>query len=167
MNRSLDQVVFDPLWPQSGPSPDPFIDLRHRAIAEVLQRIPEDAYAKLNDLVADFVWFIPASSLGAQVMPFPCTMPEEKGRVAMAKVLYLSPTLERRSYRFVVACVAHELAHIFLGHALFTGLEYGEQEKEAWALVIQWGFKEEERLHAKFYSRKAAEKKRLLAKPAV
>ena len=52
---------------------------------------------------------------GAKVHPFPWTVKEE-GLRRYAKVLYLSPLLERRALDVVVAIVAHELAHIFLRH---------------------------------------------------
>jgi len=74
-----------------------------------------------------------------------------------AAVLYLSPILERRSFDLAVASVAHELAHIALKHNLHTGEEYDKQEREAWALIMQWGFTDEERRHRAY--RKAMDAK--------
>jgi hypothetical protein len=155
--RSVEQVVYDPLWPPQGLSPDPTASFRYRAIANVLLRIPEDAYIKLTEKSDEFSWFIPDMIHGGMVMPFPCTIPEESleggiTRVAHAKVLYLSPVLEQRSFDVAVASVAHELAHIFLNHDLRPE-DPGKQEDEAWQTVIAWGFKKEERAHKKFYQR--------------
>jgi hypothetical protein len=163
--RSVEQVVNDPLWPPQGLSPDPTASFRHRAIANVLLRIPEDAYIKLTGKSDEFSWFIPDEQLGGMVMPFRCTMPRRRTRVAMAKVLYLSPGLERRSFDVAVASVAHELAHIFLNHDVITS-DYDKQEREAWETVKAWGFEKEERAHARYYQRsrsrlRAAAKKAL------
>jgi hypothetical protein len=163
--RSVEQVVYDPLWPPQGLSPDPTASFRYRAIANVLLRIPEDAYIKLIEKSDEFSWFIPDEQLGGMVMPFRCTMPRRRTRVAMAKVLYLSPGLERRSFDVAVASIAHELAHIFLNHDVITS-DYDKQEREAWETVKAWGFENEGRAHARYYQRshsrlRAAAKKAL------
>jgi hypothetical protein len=155
--RTLEQVIDDPLWPSQGLIPDPAASLRHRAIVNILVRLPEDAYVKLTEKADEFSWFIPDMIHGGMVMPFPCTIPEESlgggvRRVAHAKVLYLSPGLEQCSFDVAVASVAHELAHIFLNHDLWPE-DPGKQEDEAWQTVIAWGFKTEERAHKKFYQR--------------
>jgi hypothetical protein len=48
-----------------------------------------------------------------------------------------------------VAAVAHELAHIFLGHEVDNLKEeaYQRQEDEAWLKVHEWGFAEEADAH--------------------
>ena len=150
--RSIEEVVYDDLWPTQGLAPDPMASSRHYAIATVLQRIPERAYAKLIKKSDKFSWFIPEAKCGGMVMPFPCTMPRKGTRRAMAKVLYLGPALERRSFDVAVASVAHELAHIFLNHDVFPS-DPSKQEDEAWETIIAWGFKKEERAHAKYYQR--------------
>jgi hypothetical protein len=96
-NRTLGCVIFDDLWPYQGISPNPEATLRHSAVATVLERLPEDAYAKLAANADEFLWFIPEASVGAVLTPFPCTMPGEKSRLPQAKALYLGPVLERRS----------------------------------------------------------------------
>ena len=152
--RSLDRIAFDILWPYQGLCPDPNLNLRYLAVADVLRRIPEEAYVALTEKADEFSWFIPDSHCGAMVLPFPCAIPQEGTRVALAKVLYLGPALERRGIDIVVASVAHELAHIFLGHDLTPRHDQSKaQEKEAWETVIAWGFAEEERAHTKFYQR--------------
>ena len=55
--------------------------------------------------------------------------------------------LERASRDVIVAIVAHELAHIVLGHNLFTKDEYDQQEQEAFELICDWGFEREARKH--------------------
>jgi len=164
--RSVEQIVDDPLWPPQGLSPDPTASFRYRAIANVLLRIPEDAYIKLTEKSDEFSWFIPDEQLGGMVMPFRCTIPEESleggiTRVAQAKVLYLSPALEQRSFDVAVASVAHELAHIFLKHDLRPA-DPEKQEAEAWQTVIAWGFKKEERAHAKFYQQLHSKERALI-----
>src|SRR5262245_61993141 len=112
--RTLEQVIYDHLWPSQGLSPDPAASLRHRAIVNILVRLPADAYVNLTEKADEFSWFVPDMIHGGMVMPFRYTMPRRRTRVAMAKVLYLSPGLERRSFDVAVASIAHELAHIFL-----------------------------------------------------
>jgi hypothetical protein len=81
-------------------------------------------------------------------------------------VLYLSPMLERRAYGFVIACVAHELAHIALGHSVFqTAKENPAQEAAAWKLVDAWGFADEAKQHTAawkaYWTRDASTEERL------
>lgn len=67
-----------------------------------------------------------------------------------AAVLYLSPMLEEKPKDIVVAVVAHELAHIVLGHRLhfLTPDEDDRQEQEVRRRILKWGFEKEERKHA-------------------
>lgn len=168
LNRSLDQVIDDFLWPNQGMGVDASENVRYAAVERVLRQMPEPAYAKLAEKVDEFIWFIPDAAVGAVVMPFPCTVPESEDLTAVAKVLYLGPALERRSFDFVVACVAHELAHIVLNHELYNHPDrYVAQEDEAWQTVKSWGFEHEERVHRKYYQKRESRErslvKRLLA----
>ncbi len=124
---------------------------RHTAIKEVLQTIPEDIYKKLIDSIDDFVWFIPHEYTYGGVHPFPTTIPKQtlktgKTSNSTSNVLYLSPTLEKDDIKWpvVVAVVAHELAHIALGHELMAkNKEYNVQEGEVYESLCKWGFEEE------------------------
>ena len=67
----------------------------------------------------------------------------------MGVVVYLSPSLEFDSQRDVDHTVAHELAHIFLGHHLLDNAQMKEHaekhqdrpaEKAADELAATWGF---------------------------
>ncbi len=95
--------------------------------------------------------------------PFPITVTEDRGtnlEWTYAKVLYLSPCLEHLSFRTTLAVVAHELAHLALGHKVFTREEYNAQEEEAWSLASKWGFEEEVKYHRanikRFQTRRAS-----------
>jgi hypothetical protein len=151
--RSWEQVANSVLWPGSdlcGPNPE--TNRRYFALAHVLQCLPEHVLSKLENKADDFVWFIPDAAVGGRIVPFPCTMPAEGTRVPMAKVIYLGPALERRNVALVIAAVAHELAHVLLGHELFTTPDqYKTQEQAAWKAVIKWGFAKEARAHKKWY----------------
>jgi hypothetical protein len=154
--RPLETVLWTALWPttESGFS-GPEANRRCRAIAEVLRRIPPDWYERLLQQAASdedsFSWFIPHPLMRAGLWPFPVTVhpPDEAvlPRAPHARMLYLSPTLERSGDGIVVAEVAHELAHIALAHQLGRMNDYVAQEAEAWALVRAWGFVHEERRH--------------------
>ncbi len=147
--RSLNQVWKDDLWPSGGGlgGPDPEASARHYAIAEVLCTIPEDDYEALKSAADSFEWFVPHVRTHGMVYPFTPTVypgPEDLGlRAPYAKVLYLSPTLERVAWDIVVAVVAHELAHLALGHKVFVGAEYEAQEEETFQRVCKWGFERE------------------------
>jgi hypothetical protein len=144
--------VFDEdfCWPVS------ILNRRWQAIAEVLCRIPEDDYDKLVKMIDSFTWFIPHEDARSMVYPFFVTVfPETKEgemRVApYAQVIYLSPTLETRriAWAVVVAVVAHELAHLVLGHTV-TGCSeerYVRQEEEVFDRLCVWGFRREVRAH--------------------
>ena len=145
----------DVIWGELFPSPGVAEDRRHLAICEVLCRIPDTDYQKLIELVDDFVWFVPDMKSLAEVFPIPQTSPgeePEEGKLRMgpySKVLYLSPLLEHRAWDILIACVAHELAHIFLQHTI-TGIDregYKAGEESAWRQVCVWGFEKEEKKH--------------------
>ncbi|HLJ60705.1 MAG TPA: hypothetical protein VKZ50_13345 [bacterium] len=155
-HRALETVLWTALWPttESGFS-GPDANRRCRAIAEVLRRLPDDWYERLLQQAASdedsFSWFIPHPLMRAGLWPFPVTVhpPDEivLPRAPHARMLYLSPMLERAADAIVVAEVAHELAHIALAHHVGRMNDYEAQEAEAWALVQTWGFVREERRH--------------------
>src|SRR5262245_51398241 len=72
--RLFQQVHADRLYPSDGPLPDQQeCDRRHRAVAEVLCRLPEEAYQGVKKIKASkrsFDWFIPNLSYQGAVYPF-------------------------------------------------------------------------------------------------
>jgi hypothetical protein len=59
--------------------------------------------------------------------------------------------LEEIDLDIAVAVVAHELAHILLGHKIRVDREtYEIQEKSAWNKVVEWRFTKEEKKHRSF-----------------
>lgn len=149
--RSVDDVIYDILWPGGGMQPHIILDSgsqRHNAIVEVLRRIPELEYENLQNFADDFFWFIPPQRLGGYIFPAPATYtPELSGGqklIPHSKVLYLSQALEKSAWDIVVATVAHELTHIALQHKTFLSLKVDEiQEREAFECMISWGFEKE------------------------
>jgi hypothetical protein len=125
-------------------------DSRHKAVANVLRRLPEDAYNELKDRQHQFSWFIPELNCGGEVTTFPCRKPRKGRRFGAATVLYLSPELERLSMDVIIANTAHEVAHIVLDHDDPTRKQKGK-ESEARQTVIVWGFGKEERAAACVY----------------
>jgi len=153
--RTLQQVWKDYLWPSGGIDPDSLESVRHQAIAEVLCSIPEDDYERLKAAAESdsFVWFMPHAQTHGMVYPVNATHypePEESGlqHVPYARVLYLSPRLERAARDIVVATVAHELAHIVLGHELWHYPDVEEAgEEAAFELLCKWGFERQAKKH--------------------
>ena len=155
--RPVDEVLYSGAYPLSGISADPYEDARHAAIAEVLCCIPErdfqtflDACEGADEEESDdgecrirspeetdaffnrqpLHWFIPHAEQSGELHPYP----------SACRVLYLAPRLEKAAWSTAIAVVAHEIAHVILGHSLFPGERYEQQENEAWALVARWGF---------------------------
>jgi len=146
--RDINQLIDDVVWPQYGLSYDPSIDKRHIALHEVLCELPEDDYQSLVSLIDEFNWFIPHTDLWGTVRPFIASSAEE-GYTRHSKVLYLSPTLENFTIEQTKAVVAHELAHLLLGHSVFPKSisDSEEGEDEAWELVRKWGYEKEVKEH--------------------
>jgi hypothetical protein len=149
MKRDLQQVVDDFLWPQGALQVNSDVDRRHQALEVVLRQIPERDYDRLKELVDTFHWFIPFAEEHARLMPFHATVyPPEKAKglseAPYAQVLCLMSNLEKSKWDIVVGAIAHELAHLILGHQLHPkhGI-YETQEREAWTLIETWGFERE------------------------
>ena len=162
--RKLDQVAG--LWPSEGGlvAPDKDQSNRHLAIAEVLCSMPEDSYRKLADQADSFSWFLPPVETLGLCYPFGGIVEDEKKRYV--RVLYLSPQLESAAFSSILAVVAHELAHLVLGHDLFPSGpdEYNAQEAAAWKLAADWGFEQEvQRMQAIYKRRETVEKKQMAA----
>lgn len=55
--------------------------------------------------------------------------------------IYLAPSLERRPQKSVDATVAHEFAHVLLGHGEAVDLDDSlKQERDADLLIQKWGY---------------------------
>jgi len=59
-----------------------------------------------------------------------------------AAVIYLSPLLEQQGMPVVAVCVAHEIAHVVLGHRLrdLDAAVYECQEREVHRALEEWGY---------------------------
>jgi predicted SprT family Zn-dependent metalloprotease len=134
---------------------DPESQKRYQAIVEVLSRIPEEAYERLCDYADKFRWFIPHPTVRGRLLPFHATdfpRKEKGGRftpLSFARVLYLSPQLEKAAWNIVVLIVAHELAHVFLNHEVqgISEEKYQEQEEQIFNLLCEWSFETEAKKH--------------------
>ena len=139
---------------------------------QILCTLPKEDYYILSSKVGTFDWFIPTEWSYAQCYPFvanirdakilglkPLSLKASSGkrkkmRIAPhARVIYLSPELEKIAWDRILVVVAHELAHIILNHPLYVGKERDRNEEEAWALVRKWGFNNEVRKHLAFHKR--------------
>ena len=157
--RTVEHICEDALWPGGGGlgGPDPEESLRHQAIADVLRRIPEDGYQRLKAITDTFTWYVPHRLELAKVTWTPCNYeeavlegeePASFSPMPGSRVLYLSPILEMYEFPLAISVVAHELAHLALGHKILNPLDrYQQQEEEAWALVRKWGFEKEASVH--------------------
>ena len=142
-HRTLKEVCEDHLWPDPG-KPDPQKSWRHRAVAEVLRRIPESGYRRLRQLKAIGLlrWFVPTYGVQGAVICF-----DDEGGIPF-KVIYLSPRLELAAWDIAVAVVAHELAHLVLDHQFgSTEREQEIYEEEVFRLLCEWGFEREAKKH--------------------
>jgi len=160
-NKRTEAEVLELTWiPGSlhvGPD-----DRRYEAIIEVALRLPNDAVATLEEKADSFHWFIPGDGFLAGVFPFPLSYEgpllegKAKLRERYAKVLYLSPELETKGFGIIVCSIAHELAHICLGHNPVGSPPklYRANEKAAWKQVAVWGFGREAREHEQFYKQR-------------
>jgi hypothetical protein len=107
------------------------------AMRKLAEQIPQEV---LDDL-PPFVVFAPSASKLGELKPF---------SLAGRMFLYLAPSLEKKPQRDVDFTVAHEFAHIVLGHykpgasAVIPGEarkhEDVPSEKDADQMVESWGF---------------------------
>jgi hypothetical protein len=151
--RLIDKLWEDCIFP--GYAGMPVTDKRHKAIVEILCRIPEADYQLLVSMIDDFHWFVPGYNGRpnyADVYPFTRNTDDELGKLTIkgyARVLFLSPCMERLSFSNNIAIIGHEVARIVLKHNLFPGMEFPEQEQAAWERVKEWGFGFEVETNAK------------------
>lgn len=114
-------------------------DQRHKAIVEVMCRIPDEDFDILVGERESFIWFIPAAQVNGVVQTF--SLSHQKGDVlgAFSRVLYLSPGLENENFGVIIKEVAHQLAHIVLEHETCPQTEGVRHEDQAFELVFEWG----------------------------
>jgi hypothetical protein len=158
--RASEDVQNDLIMPFLGlGGAEPGTEVRVTAVMEVLRRLPGKDYRTLKGKAVDddeFQWFIPMYECLGEVYPFFANIFSEEriGELELkpyAKVIFLSARLEEIDFDISVAVVAHELAHIVLGHKVRTDNEtYEAQERFAWNKVIEWGFTKEEKKHRSF-----------------
>lgn len=160
--RAFQQVCQDNLYPHPAALPDQQgCDRRHQAVAEVLCRVPEEAYERFKRIRKSrrrsFDWFIPPLGTLGLVYPFLPNVRPRKQSMQLerfgtsilkpyARIIYLSPFLELRGRDALVYIVAHELAHVWLNHAMYSFDQEGEKaEREVYRKVCSWGFQPEAR----------------------
>jgi hypothetical protein len=182
--RSRQQVEKSLLLPGSyGFGYGLYKSKRYLAIVEVLRRIPNADFRKLEDRIDAFCWFVPHEDTLAMVNAFPATSDKsllipsenfpykEEDALEYSAVLYLSPQLEKSSFDIAIAIVAHELAHIVLKHKIITSSEeqYERQEKEVFACICRWGFdkeaKKDRAMQRRLVTFRKRQKKELITKP--
>lgn len=134
---------------------------RSKALASVYKKAKE-----VLDTLPGLTIFSPSVDHAGQVMRNP-----RSGTI----FVYLSPTLEFNSQRDVNHVVAHELAHIVLGHHIATDKQtkecesrYEERPTEIAAntLAAEWGFPKRKRGKPKFVKVADSLSRRLSAKAA-
>ena len=106
-----------------------------KAVYEVLCAVPEDTWEVLERL-AWRVHYVACSYVVKEHI-LPCSTE------VVQTVVYLGGDLEQESYDIVLAEIAHEIAHVVLGHdalAIDTPITC---EFDACALATQWGFREQ------------------------
>jgi hypothetical protein len=141
------KLSWMPRWKEptrEDPNPEPSRhSKRGKAIIEVLRRLPGDAVERFG-AAEPFHWLIPPTGHLGFVHDFSMTYDDFGNR--FARVLFLSPRLERLSYPTVVAVVAHELAHACLLSecpVIPSYDAYWENEHAADELAASWGFASE------------------------
>ena len=157
--RDIKQVERDRLLPGLSfyDSEEVASSKRLIAIFLILTSIPEHDYNKLK-ASGGFDWFIPDYREDALLYPFPASEPKDQHDsefVPEAKVLYLSPRLEKSTLDIAIAVVAHELAHLVLGHKLRTESdeEYQKQEDEVFEQICHWNYEKEAKKYQRVTSR--------------
>ena len=137
---------------------------RYVAVIEVLRRLPDDDYGTLVDGNDTFDVFVPHEQVHGMVMPFFSKFQEaplshggqEINFKISPRVMYLSPWLEKAAWDILVAVVAHEFAHLILGHRL-SGLPKEieqRQESEVDEYLQSRGFEKEEKKCTAYFKRR-------------
>lgn len=133
------------------------ITKREQAIREVLRRIPKVHYEKLKEenMHNGIQWmFIGVSSYAHKIRAYLSDKRYSDDKYAILIILPKYYEWERIPVEIAEAAVAHELAHIVLGHYDVENPnsdEYTEDEEKCIKLVTKWGFKEEQEKQKRFF----------------
>ncbi|MFC1964777.1 hypothetical protein ACFLWG_02075 [Chloroflexota bacterium] len=113
-----------------------------KAVIEVLCRLPDNAAEAL--LCNSDVVVIDGSTSCAWSWRHACP-PHEKALNRRLYVIVLRAALREMPYKAVVAEVAHEFAHVFREHGLYSSLDHEAQkmQEEADTTIREWGFGED------------------------
>ena len=118
---------FDAHWFDSENRPKTM-----KAIFRVMENIPSDE----REILFDSVSFIFAPEPSIEGSAYPVKEIADPGDERM--MVYLAPQLERLSQKHVDQTVAHEFAHVVLGHSIKHGSP--SNEREADNKIQTWGF---------------------------
>jgi hypothetical protein len=119
-------------------------------IVETVARLPDDVYERLLHGEGPHLWFVGCGSgqLGQAIRRHPFrSRPRDVEQVA-EDIILLSNELCSMPMGEACWTVAHEIAHVILGHTADHGAgikpenkaEHDRREGDADALVISWGF---------------------------
>ena len=105
----------------------------YAAVSDVQHRLPEDVFAKLDE-IGVHIHLVEIHLTAYTMAVYPCR--------AMIQIFSIVEARERFDIEFTVA---HEFAHIFLGHILMVTVssphwEVQRAEIEANLLAEKWGF---------------------------
>ena len=104
------------------------------AMRTLCERMPKEAK---DELPPGIIVFAPSSNVYGEAKPL--YTPE--GPERHDHFIYLAPRLERRPQESVDATVAHEFAHVLLGHGeVIDPDDPLKQEREADLLIQKWGY---------------------------
>jgi len=117
--------------------------LRH-AFAHVLERIPAEALAAFMEVDPTIV--CPAGASANVFILRAVAPPSDQPQEALVTVMYFDPTAPtRKSDASLLNTVAHEVAHVVLGHHRVRWNPYhrnSDNEEAADRLSVSWGFKQ-------------------------
>jgi hypothetical protein len=104
------------------------------AMRTLCERMPKEAK---DELPSGIIVFAPSGNVCGEARPL--YTPE--GPERHDHFIYLAPCLERRPQDSVDATVAHEFAHVLLGHGEVVDPDDPlRQEREADLLIQKWGY---------------------------
>jgi hypothetical protein len=162
--RTFDDIDNDCLWDtrQLGGQNQ---DRRRQALVEVLRRIPETDYDRLKAFADVLNWAVPPKYCLAQANAFPAVKKIEigRGKVRGVIVVFLTPNLEETAEDIRLGVIAHELAHLVLGHKLRwrNAEQYDAQEEDVFRRLCEWGFEKAAKKHRAFCRRRDSISKHL------
>lgn len=115
------------------------------SIKKVLTNVPSKELEKIKDKIRGTHWV--CFSIGAYSGKFIANITENECIENKYSIIVFLPSyFEELDKEILIATIAHELAHIALGHCgkrVSYIEDYNKDEEEARELVIKWGFKDE------------------------